>query len=83
MLKLLKEVGVEVQLPIQIHSDSEAVIQIAANQVYHARTRHIEIGCHFIREKLQQGELSSEKITTNWCITKDYLGNDINTYYQS
>lgn len=52
---MLKEVEVEVQLPIQIYSDSKAAIQIAANSVYHKRIKHIEIDCHFIMEKLQQG----------------------------
>lgn len=53
LLEMLKEVGDEVQLPVQIYSDSKASIQIAANPVYHERIKHLEIDCHFIREKLQ------------------------------
>ena len=33
LLGLLKEVGTKIQVPVQIYSDSKAVIQIAANPV--------------------------------------------------
>uniref|UniRef100_A0A0V0GS79 Putative ovule protein n=1 Tax=Solanum chacoense TaxID=4108 RepID=A0A0V0GS79_SOLCH len=65
LLGLLKEVGAEVQLPVQVYSDSKAAIQIAANPVYHERTKHIEIDCHFIREKLQQGLITVSYISTS------------------
>jgi len=64
LLGMLKEVGVEVQLPIQVYSDSKAAIQIAANPVYHERTKHIEIDCHFIRERIQQGSIKVNYIPT-------------------
>lgn len=41
-LGLLKEVGAEVQLPVHVYSDRKATIQIAANLVYHERTKHID-----------------------------------------
>ena len=64
LLGLMKEVGVEVQLPAQIYSGSKAGIQIAANPIYHERTKHIEIDCHFIREKLQQGLIKVDYVHT-------------------
>ncbi|XP_055803447.1 uncharacterized mitochondrial protein AtMg00810-like [Solanum dulcamara] len=53
LLGMLKEVEAEMKVPVQVYSDSKAAIQIAANLVYHERIKHIEIDCHFIRERLQ------------------------------
>ncbi|KAL3379683.1 hypothetical protein AABB24_000409 [Solanum stoloniferum] len=64
LLGMLKEVGVEVQLQVHICGDSKAAIQIAANPVYLERTKHIEIDCHFIREKLQKGLIKVDYLST-------------------
>ena len=45
LLGLFKELGVNVQLPITIFSDSKSAIQLVANLVLHERTKHIEIDC--------------------------------------
>lgn len=52
---LFKELGFKVNGPVNIHCDSKATIQIPANHVFHERTKHMEIGCYFIRERIQQG----------------------------
>lgn len=64
LVGMLKELKAEVRLPVHIHSDSKSAIQLAANPVYHERTKHIEIDCHFIREKLQQGLISVSYVPT-------------------
>ena len=38
-----------------LYCDNKAVIDIANNFVYHARTKHIEIDRHFIKEKSDAG----------------------------
>lgn len=63
---LFQELGIKLLGPASVHCDSKAAIQIAANPVFHERTKHIEIDCHFIREKIQAG-----LIKTNYIHTKD------------
>lgn len=38
-----------------LHCDNQVVIYIAANPLFHEKIKHINIDCHFIREKLQYG----------------------------
>ena len=47
MHSLLRELGVELKLSLVIWCDNQGATSLAANLVYHARTKHIEIDMHF------------------------------------
>jgi len=64
LIGLYKELGVSLTLPIKMVCDSKAAIQIAANLIFHERTKHIDIDCHFVREMICQGILQTEHINT-------------------
>ena len=42
---------------VTLHCDNRSAVCLAENQVFHARTKHIEVHYHFIREKVLQGEI--------------------------
>ncbi|KAH9725530.1 protein kinase domain-containing protein [Citrus sinensis] len=50
---LLHDLGVSHPQPMQLYCDNKTALHIAANPVFHERTKHIELDCHFVREKIQ------------------------------
>ena len=63
--RLLNELGVPNVTPIPLKCDNQAAIYIAKNPVFHERTKHIEVDCHFVREKLVDGLISLSHVPTN------------------
>lgn len=55
LVRLLEELGVSSLKPVQLHCDNQSAIHIGKNPVFHARTKHIEIDCHFTRDKVLEG----------------------------
>ena len=47
-----------------MHCDSQSAIYLAKNQVYHARTKHIDVRFHKIRELIDSGDLDLQKVHT-------------------
>ena len=47
---LLAEIGFPQSHPTPLHGDNTNAIQIATNPVFHERTKHIEVHCHYMRE---------------------------------
>ena len=64
LLSLLRDFSIEHKKPTILYCDNEVSLQIATNLVFHERTKHIEIDCHFFREKLQAGCLKTLHVSS-------------------
>uniref|UniRef100_A0A2N9GP76 Integrase catalytic domain-containing protein n=1 Tax=Fagus sylvatica TaxID=28930 RepID=A0A2N9GP76_FAGSY len=61
---LLQDLGIDCSTAVLIHCDNRSAIQIAHNDVFHERTKHIEIDCHFVRHHLLQGTLQLRSMSS-------------------
>ncbi|KAL9455248.1 hypothetical protein AB3S75_010624 [Citrus x aurantiifolia] len=48
-----------------VYCDNQSALYIAENPVYHERTKHIELDCHFVRERVQSNLLLPLHIPTS------------------
>ncbi|KAH9667138.1 Receptor-like protein 14 [Citrus sinensis] len=60
---LLGDLGV-IQENITVFCNNQSVIFLAKNQTYHARTKHIDVKYHYVREIIESGVVLLRKIDT-------------------
>ncbi|GMF32514.1 unnamed protein product [Phytophthora lilii] len=51
---------------VKIYEDNQGSIALAKNPEFHKRTKHIDIRYHFVREKVEDGQ-----VVLQYCSTKD------------
>uniref|UniRef100_A0A1S4BPR5 Uncharacterized mitochondrial protein AtMg00810-like n=1 Tax=Nicotiana tabacum TaxID=4097 RepID=A0A1S4BPR5_TOBAC len=58
LVRILGDLSLHISAPVPIYCNNIAALHIAKNPVFHERTKHIEINCHYVRESLNFGLIS-------------------------
>ncbi|XP_058772530.1 uncharacterized mitochondrial protein AtMg00810-like [Vicia villosa] len=65
LLYLLKDLNMLCTKIPALYCDNQSAIHIASNPVFHERTKHLDIDCHLVREKVQKGILKLLPISSS------------------
>ena len=63
--KLLQSLGCKVEKPVTLYCDNMSSIQLANNPLFHARTKHIEVHYHYVREKVLAHKIDLVYVNTH------------------
>jgi hypothetical protein len=61
---LLDDIGLTQHGATVVHEDNAACIKMASNKVVSGRNKHMEIKMHFVRERLEAGDIQLQYIST-------------------
>ena len=53
----LSDIDIDLPARMTVYSDNQSAILLCRNSTFHVRTKHIDIHHHFLREKIESGEL--------------------------
>ena len=72
LLRFLKEIGYDISNQNVIYCDNQSAIALAHNPEHHARTKHIDIQYHFVRNCVEDGTTRLE-----YCPTEDMVADGL------
>ena len=62
---LLQELRFEKDEQMKLIYNNQAALHISSNPVFHEITKHIEVDCHFIRENIASGCMTTSFVNSN------------------
>ena len=61
----LTDLDISVDMSMSMYCDNQAIIYIANNLTFHECTKHIEVDCHYVRDMVMQGIISTPYRTSS------------------
>ncbi|KAB2608352.1 hypothetical protein D8674_011520 [Pyrus ussuriensis x Pyrus communis] len=61
---LLKDMHQQILVPPVLHCDNLSALALSSNPVFHSKIKHLDTDYHFVREKVQRGDLLVQYIPT-------------------
>lgn len=65
LASLLHDLKIPAPLPIPLHYDNRAAQHIAENPIFHNRTKHLDLDCHYVRDRLLEGFLQTHHLRSS------------------
>ena len=62
--KFLQELKVYNSPPIKLYCNNNSAVSITHNPILHDKTKHVEVDKHFIREKIEKGQICISYVPT-------------------
>lgn len=62
---LLTELGYKLEEPSKLFCDNTVAVFLCADQAFHDRTKHLDVRYHWIREKVESGEIVVTRVATS------------------
>ncbi|RVX10690.1 Retrovirus-related Pol polyprotein from transposon RE2 [Vitis vinifera] len=62
LIRLMNDLHQLVDYAVPLYYDNQSAVRLAENPVFHARTKHVEVHYHFIKEKVLEEEVELKQI---------------------
>ncbi|XP_071728030.1 uncharacterized protein [Rutidosis leptorrhynchoides] len=82
IINLLTALGIMIELRVNLYCDNSSALQLAANPVFHERTKHFKVDVHYIRHKVAVGVIYTLKIGSD-CQLADILTKGLSVMFDS